>query len=130
VIEAVAFVDAVGDVVIGPRAQEPQAEQQDGGGGDAVGVVIAVDRDPAAVAYGRVDDFGRAHRARQFFGVAQAAEPHIEKLPHAVGVANAASDQQLCDDGRNAGGPTQRRHARRVMRRDAPTFRHGASLLE
>ena len=48
VIEAVPFVDAIGDVEVGPRTEQPQAEQQDRRRRHAVGVIVAVDGDPPA----------------------------------------------------------------------------------
>ena len=49
-VEAVAFVDAVGDVEVGVAAEDADGVPEDGGGGDAVDVVVAVDDDLFAVA--------------------------------------------------------------------------------
>ena len=93
VVEAVAFVDAIGDVEVDPCTEQSQAEQQDRGGRHAVGVVVAVDGDPPAVADGGVDQLGGSHGAGQFFRIAQAAELGIEKLAGAIAIADAAAQR-------------------------------------
>ena len=60
VVEPVAFVDAAGNVRVGFRAELFEAEQEDRAGGDAVGVVVAVDGDAPAGANGPVDQLGGA----------------------------------------------------------------------
>src|SRR5688572_14742471 len=100
-IEAVAFVDSVGDVEVGFCAEQAEAQEHDGGGRHAVGIVVAVDGDAAAVANGAVQNGGGFDRAGQLFRVAQAAELHVEKAAGAVDIDDAAPNQQLGDNRRN-----------------------------
>ena len=65
VIESVAFVDAIGHVVVGVRAQQLEAAQQNRGRRHAVGVVVAVDDDPLLVGDRLMQNLGRCGRAGQ-----------------------------------------------------------------
>src|SRR5438874_6731332 len=49
-VQAVAFVDAVGDVVLDLTAEKLDRMPEDGGRGDAVDVIVAVDDDLFAIA--------------------------------------------------------------------------------
>jgi hypothetical protein len=53
---------------------------------------------------------------------------HIEKAADIVRLADAAAKQKLRHDIRNAGGPTQRGHARRIVTRNAPALGHNVRV--
>jgi hypothetical protein len=94
-VEAVTFLDAVGHIVIGFCPQQPQTCQQDGRRRHAVGVIISIDCDAPTGPNRIMKNFGGVHCSRQLFWIAQAAQPHIEKLPRAIGVANTAANKKL-----------------------------------
>jgi len=64
-------------------------------------------------------------RTGQFIWFAQVHEPRGEKFFGAICIVNAAADEQLCDDGRNAGSMLEMNDSRRVMQLNAPAFAHG-----
>src|SRR5688572_16111960 len=71
-VEAVAFFDAVGDVVVDFAAELADRVPEDGSGGDAVDVVIAVDDDLLSVADGLGDAVGGAGQIWDQGGVGEA----------------------------------------------------------
>ncbi len=130
VVEAVAFVDAIGDVGVCSRSELLEAEKQDRAGSNTVGVVVAVDSDASAGVNGSVNQLGSTHRAGEFFGIAQAAEFDVEESPHAVDIADTAANEKLSDDGRDASGILESGDAGRIVTRDSPALGHRASLRE
>ena len=101
-IDPVAFLDAMGDVVLdvgGPG--QPQARPQDAGAAHAVDVVVAVNDDLAIIPDRPDDPLGGLDRAGQQLGVVQASQPGLEKRPRSGRVVDAAIEQKLRDQRRD-----------------------------
>src|SRR6185437_15979787 len=64
-VQAVAFFDAMGDVEIDVAAERPDRMPENGGGGDAIDVVIAVNDDPLLFANRAGDALRRRYQAWQ-----------------------------------------------------------------
>ena len=124
VVQAVAFVQAVGHVIADVGTQQLQAVVEQPGGRHAVDVVVAVDHDPPPAAIGRMDALGRLANTRQQVGFAQAGQLHLEERPHVLGIRDAAAQQQLRQDRRDAGARFERRDAVRIVLQETPTFAH------
>ena len=120
VADAVSVVEPAGQVIADIAAEQLEAAIDERGGGHAVGVVIAVDDDAAAGFDCAKNAIDRLRNARQLVGIAQAAEPRIEKTAGLIGVGDAAGQEQLGHDGGDAGTLFQSRHSHRVVRTNAP----------
>ena len=79
-VEAVALFEPRGNVEIDTAAGELDAVPQQGGRGDAVDVVVAVDRDAPLRADRRDHAIGRIADSGQELGIVQPGEPGIEEL--------------------------------------------------
>src|SRR6476660_4924270 len=73
-IQAVTFFESFGDVVIHLAAEQRDGAPEDGGGGDAVDVVVAVDDDFFAGFDGEVDPLGGADDAGEEGGLMEMME--------------------------------------------------------
>jgi hypothetical protein len=98
-IEAVAFFEAVGDVEVDFAAQDVDGVPEDGGGGDAVDVVVAVDDDFFAVADGAGDAVGGFGEVGNGGGVVEIIGAGGEKGLAGLGIAQAAVEQRLGEHG-------------------------------
>jgi hypothetical protein len=76
-----------------------------------------------------VEQLGGADGAGKFFRVAEAAELDVEEATSAIDVADAAADQELRDDGRDAGSVLEGGHSGRIVTRNAPAFGHDTSMF-
>ncbi|MBM2851285.1 MAG: hypothetical protein HW418_4227, partial [Anaerolineales bacterium] len=121
VVETVALVFAVGDVSLDGRAQNGEDLDEEGGRGDAVGVVVAVDGDALPGAHGALEALHGFWQASEQERVVALRHLPGEEQPGLFGGRKAAVEQQLGDDRRviregRASGFGQRRG-------DDPAFR-------
>ena len=123
-VEPVALVDAMGDVVVDLGTQEPQAPQEDGGGGHAVGVVVAVDGDRLTRTSGVVEDLRRGRCTGELGRVAQAVELGGEKRTGHLGVVHAPGHEQPGDHRGDPRGLPEPGHFVGVAPRYAPLLGH------
>ena len=126
VVEAVAFVDAIGDVVIRLRAEQLEAEQQNRRGGHAVGVVIAVDGDSPAGANRLVQQLGGLHGTGSSSG---SRRPLSLTSRNCRAPSTSQMPRPIRSWATTAGMPAalpQRGHPRRIITRNAPAFGHRA----
>ena len=98
-VEAVAFFEALGDVVVDVAAEEGDGVPEDGGGGDAVDVVVAVDDDFFLVADGLVDALGGFEDAGEEGGLMEMVEAGGEEGRAVGGAGDAAIEEDLGDEG-------------------------------
>jgi len=105
-------------------AQQPQAAEQDGRGGHAIGVVVAIDGNLPFRLDGVIDNLSSIGCAGQEIGIAQPVELRIEKSLHVFQFANAPREQQLRDNRRDACGLLQSIDASLVVGRNTPAFGH------
>jgi hypothetical protein len=76
-----------------------------------------------------MEQLGGSHRAGKFFRVAKPTEFYVEETAGAIDVADAAANQKLGDDGRDAGGALEGGHSGRIVTRNAPAFGHDTSMF-
>jgi len=124
-VQAVPFVEAVGQVVPHLGAQQLQALAQDGGAAHAVDVVVPVDHYATLLPDRLPDGLGGLRATGQAGRVTEVGQPAVEELPGLARVGDAATDQQLGDDGRDRGGTLQGRDLICIMRMDPPPLAHG-----
>ena len=123
-VEAVALLEAVGHIPLRRRPEGLKTAKEDRRGAHAVGVVIAVDHDPRAVAGGGENPLGGGRHPGEQFGIAEILKRAGEERPCRGGVDEPASGEQPGDDRRHAGGPLEPRHHRRILRLHPPALRH------
>jgi hypothetical protein len=120
-IQPVAFVDPVGDVEIDLSAQDGDGVPEDGGGGDAVDVVVAVDDDFLLVPHRLGDAIGGLSQVWDRERVVQAFEAGAEEILALGRLLDAAVEQHLGQQRRGLKPLGQLRHAG-VGLRDVPAF--------
>ncbi len=76
-VQAVPFVDAVGDVPVDLAAEDSDGVPEDGGGGDAVDVVIAVNDDFFFGVNRAGDALGRLAQVGDAIGIVQTLEARL-----------------------------------------------------
>ena len=101
-VEAVTFLQAIGHVEIDTRPQQAQRLPEDGRARDAIGVVVAVDADAAAGAGGGVQALGGLGGAGQQLRRVQARQRRLKEAAGDVRLVEAAVEQQLGHDRRQA----------------------------
>ena len=89
-VEAVALLEAVGHIPFRRRPEGLETAEEDCRGAHAVGVVIAVDHDPRAVACGGEDPLGGGRHAGEQFGITEILERAGEERPGGGGVDEPA----------------------------------------
>ncbi|MBV6467223.1 MAG: hypothetical protein PGMFKBFP_02566 [Anaerolineales bacterium] len=100
VVQSVAFLEAVGDVLVDVAAEGAQTLDQQRGGGDAVHVVIAIDGDPFAIRERGLDAIhGDAHVLHLERVGAEVRLGAQEGLSLRIG-GDAAVEEDLPQDGR------------------------------
>ena len=124
-VDPITFLDAMGNVVFDVGGTgEPQARPQDAGAAHAVDVVVAVNHDLAIVADRPDDSLGGVDRAGNQLGVEQAPQPGLEKRARRDRLFDAAVEQELRDQRRDAGPAAQALDAGRVVGPDTPASVH------
>ena len=98
-LQAVAVPQALGDEVHDVAAEHLERAAQDDRRGDAVDVVVAVDRDPLAPREGALEPLDRAAHVGEPEGIVQVLERGVQEAAGALGVAEAAQAQQPGDTG-------------------------------
>jgi hypothetical protein len=129
-VEAVAFLDAVGDVELDRAAQEGDGVPENGSGGDAVNVVVAVDDDSLAIADGLGDALGGLAKVGDGEGIVQMPERRAEEGGAVTGVGDASVEQDLGKEWRGL-EPGRQLLGGGVGRGDVPTLvsRHPCGSL-
>src|SRR5262249_12918025 len=92
VVEPVSLLDAVRDVAADVGAQGLEHVPQDGAGGNAVDVVVAVDDDRLALADGQGEAVGGADQPGNEARVMQVGEPGLEEGAGGVELRGAAAE--------------------------------------
>ena len=105
--EAVAFIEAMGQVVVDLPAERAQHFEQQGGGGDAVHVVIAEDDEVFAALAGLEEALDGGAHVWQQERVRQLLEPGLEKGSDGGRVTQAPVKQALGEQRRDAQGVGQ-----------------------
>ncbi len=98
--EPVAVLEAARQIPVDLRAQGAQDPHEDGRRAHAVGVVVAVDRDPRPAPGVAEDALGRLAQAAE--GVERVRGVGREEGPRGPGVAEAAADEHLGEHRRDA----------------------------
>ena len=98
--EAVAFVHARRQKRMRVRAEAPQDAGEEGEGGDAVDVVIAVEDDALAAVDGLQDALDSRAHAGQEEGIGEVLEPRVEEEAGVGGIGHAAQGEEPCQEGR------------------------------
>jgi len=98
-VEAVAFFETFGDVVVDVAAEEGDGVPEDGGCGDAVDVVVAVDDDFFVSFDGVVDAVGGFEDAGEELWGVEMMEGWGEEVVAEGGVGEAAIEEDLGDEG-------------------------------
>jgi len=105
-VEAVAFVESVWDVGgdVGVRDEVIEGVEEDGGGGDAVNVVVAVDDDGLALASGVEEACGGAVHVGHGGGVVEVEEGGLEEVlgdvrGECAGVEDAGEERCVLEAG-------------------------------
>jgi hypothetical protein len=106
-IEAVAFFEAVGDMEVRPSAEELEDAHEDGGAGDAVDIVIAIDADGASRGDGGEDAIDGVGDAREEVGGVKAAEGAIEETASIPREVDTAIEEELGDESGDLKGAGQ-----------------------
>ncbi len=122
-VEAIAFVQAIGDMIMDIGVQQAEAADEDGGGRDTVGIVVTVDHDPLPLGNGRGNPLGGLRHARQFVGWDQVGQPRIEEVRRLAG-GDTSADQQLSDQCGEPGGALIGLNFPRIKRPDPPLLGH------
>ncbi len=122
-VEAVALVESAGDVEVRAGAEQREHLHQDGGAGDAVHVVIAVDAYLAS-RLDRVEDaIDRLGHTGQRLRLVQSCQRGIEKPARGVRCLDATIEQELGHDRRGLERPRQMVHGVTVVRQQPPEAR-------
>ncbi len=99
-IDAVTFFEAGGDVIVGPPTGERDAVPQQGRGGDAVDVVVAVNRDPPLGANRGNNAIGGIRQAGKLLRLVEGREPRVQKRRRVM--PQSTGDEHLGHQGRDA----------------------------
>jgi hypothetical protein len=121
-VQAVAFLDAVGDVELGVPAEHADRVPQDAGGRDAVDVVVAVDDDLLLVPDRPGDPVGGLGDAGQGVRVVQGRQRRAEERLAVGRLGDAPAEQDLGDQ-RGDLQAARQLVGGRVRRGDVPALR-------
>ena len=105
--EAVAFIEAMGQVVVDLPTERAQHFEQQDGGGDTVHIVIAEDDEVFAALAGLEEAFDRGAHIWQQERIGQLLEAGLEKGSDGGWVTQAAVKQALGEQRRDAQGVGQ-----------------------
>jgi len=97
-VEAITFFDAVRDIEIAGSAQGADGVPEDGGGGDAVDVVVAVDNYFLFIPNGLRDAVGGLAQAGNQKRIGEGLEAGSEKVLAIAWFGDAAVDEDLGDE--------------------------------
>ena len=123
-VQAIALFQAMRDVVIDRRIREPQAVPKNTRRGDAIDVVVAVDRDPPPRLHRRDDTIGRFGKIRHQVRFVQSHQARLQKRLRRRVARVSASDQHLRDQRGQFQLPRQFTHGGGIMRGKPPRLRH------
>ena len=96
-VQAITFFQPMRNVEIDHAAEVSDGVPENGAGGDAVDVVVAVDDDLLLVANGPGHALGRLGEARNAGRIMQALQARPQKFMAILRLMNAAIEQKLCD---------------------------------
>ena len=102
--EAIAVIDAVRYVVVDISAELVEEAGQQGGGGDAVGVIVTVNEDGLIAPDGHDNALGGGAHVGKLEGVAQGVEVSAEEFADGLRCGDAPRTQNRRDEGVYAGG--------------------------
>jgi hypothetical protein len=97
--ESVTFVDAVGEEAVDAAAVGVEDAMEDGEGGDAVDVVVAVEGNALVCSEGGLDARDGGGHFGEEIGVVEAAEAGLEKIGDRVFVGEALGGEEAGDEG-------------------------------
>ena len=120
--QAVAFAQAVGDVVFAHRAAAAQVIHHDAGGGDAVHIVVAVNNDMFAPPDRAADHRGRFIHIGQQERIVQAGTVTAQVIRRCLRGIDPARREHCGRQRRIAAFTRERIHARPVGRGDHPSL--------
>ena len=124
--EAIAILDAAGDIVTDPSAAAAQIIHQDGGGGDAIHVIVAENGDMLATLQGAADTAdGSVHVLHQEGGKGEGIL-YAQEIRSGGAVHNAVGGQHRRQQSRVAG--LLQRGCRGGRGREVPFFKFHARL--
>ena len=123
-VESVTFFETTGDVVVDVRAGEREAMPEDGRGGHAVDVVVAVDGDSSFCAEGGHDAFGGNFRTGKQRGIVQIADFRPEEFTSLVAGSQVPGEQHLRQQRRAGEFTGQLADQGRIVQRVTPVSSH------
>ena len=99
-LQAVAIGQPLRDEVHDLGAHQFQRPAQDDRRGDAVDVVVAVDRDPLVPRDGGENPIDRRPHVGEPHRIVQMLQPRVEESRSEIGIAEAALTEETCDERR------------------------------
>jgi hypothetical protein len=124
-LQTVPISQPLRDEVHDVAAEQLQRAPQDHRRGDAVDVVVAVDRDALVLRDRALEPFDRASHVREREGVVEVFDGRVQKAPGTVGIRQPPKAQQPRDDGVHAERRRQRGGLLVVAREVIPEQRPG-----
>ena len=106
--QPVAFVHAMRQIIMDVPAERAERFQEQGGGGDAIHVVIAKDHQRFAAPAGAQETLHRRRHVREQQRVRQIPQARLQKAGGLVRLDHAAVDQALGEQGRDPQGGGER----------------------